>query len=437
MTVGDADFAFGKDFLLSEAARAKAPYVVANLVDATTQAPIFPSGKVVTLGNLKVGVLGVVSENLEVEGLKALPVIPAAQQAAQALKAEGAEVLVALANAPFATLEQLGREVPGLELIVSSGTRQMLAQPRVSGSALILEAGARGKHLGVLEVTRMAGASGWDTALAGDQDRERRERLKERVKDLGTRLQGSLDDRERERVQRQLTFYQQQLAGLGPEPRPNQVKTAHHTFKNELKPLSRDIPDDPDMVRRVQAALEVMNHPPPGGGLLGTELPAAGQVLVDGAVGTATSAPAAGFGDLVGSQACASCHADQYKQWQSTGHARAYASLEREKRHLDYQCFSCHIDGYFLPEGPKKPDAIGGLKNVGCESCHLGGRQHILNPVAAPLPAQVPEKVCLQCHTPEQTEGRFDFATYLPKVVHKSAGAASAPKPTAGHSSSR
>lgn len=430
MTVGDADFAFGKEFLVNEAARSKAPYLAANLVDATTGAPLFPSGKLVTLGNLKVGIIGVVPEALEVEGVTSLPPIPAAKEAARALQAQGAELIVALANGTFATLEQLGREVPGVEIIVSAGTRQMLEQPRVAGNALILEAGARGKHVGMLEVTRMAGASGWDTSMVGDSEKEKRARLKERVKALGERLQGGMEERERERVERQLTFYQQQLTALGPEPKANQVKTAHHVFKNALRPLSRDIPDDPDMVRRVQAALDVMNNPPPGGELPGAESAGATLTQGDGANSGASASAglpvATGFGDLVGAEACASCHAEETKQWKTTGHARAYTSLEREKRHLDYQCFSCHIDGYFQPDGPKKPDAIGSLKHVGCESCHQGGKKHIQNPVAAPLPAKVPEKVCLECHTPEQTEGRFDYATYLPKVRHRSVGVAPA-----------
>ena len=124
------------------------------------------------------------------------------------------------------------------------------------------------------------------------------------------------------------------------------------------------------------------------------------------------------MGNFVGAQTCKGCHPTEYEQWDRTGHANAYAALVEDHRSQDLQCYACHVTGHGMDGGPKDPAKVGYLKNVQCESCHTGGRAHVMNPTKVSLPAKVPEATCRSCHTEEMTGGRFDYDTYLPKVIH-------------------
>ncbi|MEE3327888.1 MAG: multiheme c-type cytochrome [Myxococcota bacterium] len=89
--------------------------------------------------------------------------------------------------------------------------------------------------------------------------------------------------------------------------------------------------------------------------------------------------------DYVGSDACQSCHTAEFKTWEKSPHAHAVATLEAKKKASDPQCLACHTTGYGRPGGfPKdgKVSAHPDLANVGCESCHGPGGDHV--PADAP-----------------------------------------------------
>lgn len=401
MTIGNADLVFGKDFLLAQARKHNLPYLGANLQDAASGKAIFPAYTVKTLGKLKVGVVGLVPETLDTEGLKGTPALPALQAAVQELKAQQVDVIVALSNQGFGVNEKLAEAVPELEVIVSGGTKQKLDVPKVVGNAVLLEAGNRGKHQGFFEATRLQDTLGWQNTGPQSEQSSRRSQLVQRVDLLQKRLQSSSDEAERRRLVGQIAHYNSELSQMNAPTEPGKV-ARKNLFQNVQEPLSRTVEDEPEMKVRVDRALTKLNAPPPEGQELAALQPVPALT-----------------GDVVGSQACAGCHAKEYEQWKTTPHARAYATLEKLNRNNDYQCFSCHVTGSFLPGGPIDPRQVTAeLQNVGCESCHMPGKNHLSNPAANKLPAQVPETLCLQCHTKEQTGGRFVYSEYLPKVVH-------------------
>jgi len=83
---------------------------------------------------------------------------------------------------------------------------------------------------------------------------------------------------------------------------------------------------------------------------------------------------------LVGSEACASCHAAEFATWSQGAHARAGSTLLASPKGGDPACLACHTtgkgrDGGFPNDGKlaENPD----LGRVGCESCHGPGGDHI------------------------------------------------------------
>jgi len=120
-----------------------------------------------------------------------------------------------------------------------------------------------------------------------------------------------------------------------------------------------------------------------------------------------------------GSAACAACHATAARFFETTAHAHALASLSAAHRDRDPACIGCHTTGFMLPGGTWNVAlATQKLKNVGCEACHGPSLGHIsLADKKATTQRQVPQTVCLGCHTPEQSRRAFDYQKARATIV--------------------
>lgn len=78
----------------------------------------------------------------------------------------------------------------------------------------------------------------------------------------------------------------------------------------------------------------------------------------------------------VGSNACQSCHAAEYESWTNSPHGHALATLAAKGKQNDKQCLACHTTG-FGKTGGYASENQATLKNVGCESCHGPGGNHV------------------------------------------------------------
>ena len=125
----------------------------------------------------------------------------------------------------------------------------------------------------------------------------------------------------------------------------------------------------------------------------------------------------------IGSKACQVCHEKEFDQWTHTSHAVAFNTLLSVGRHFYPECVACHVtgfgydSGYQLANKEREPFA-----EVGCETCHGPGKQHVLNPLSENIRGKVEAKICIECHTPEHSPG-FDqiLADLIPEVDHSRA----------------
>ena len=95
----------------------------------------------------------------------------------------------------------------------------------------------------------------------------------------------------------------------------------------------------------------------------------------------------------VGSERCADCHQHADQVWKKSDHAKAFAALVNAKnpglRQFDGECIVCHTvgfknhTGYYDPPPGSAPQKVkahnDNLINVGCESCHGPGSEHVNN----------------------------------------------------------
>lgn len=102
---------------------------------------------------------------------------------------------------------------------------------------------------------------------------------------------------------------------------------------------------------------------------------------------------------------CASCHAEQTMQWQTTAHAHAFDTLVRQGKTDNPECLTCHV----TPGGHTE-------EGIQCLTCHATpvdhGRPGIPTRVAA-----IQENLCRTCHTRIQSPG-FEFETQKGLVTH-------------------
>jgi hypothetical protein len=87
----------------------------------------------------------------------------------------------------------------------------------------------------------------------------------------------------------------------------------------------------------------------------------------------------------VGSDKCKKCHDSAYAVWQKTPHSHAYQTLVDNKkrplnRQYDPECIVCHTVGFGYLGGFTDADKTPHLENVGCESCHGPGSEHVKHP---------------------------------------------------------
>ena len=110
----------------------------------------------------------------------------------------------------------------------------------------------------------------------------------------------------------------------------------------------------------------------------------------------------------IGSQACQKCHQKEFTQWSHSSHATAFNTLRAVGREYYPECVTCHVTGAGYESGYQIRNAERAhLVDVGCETCHGPGKQHTYTPLKENIRGQVPERVCMECHTPEHSPG-FD-----------------------------
>ncbi|MXY27503.1 hypothetical protein F4Y59_04990, partial [Candidatus Poribacteria bacterium] len=123
----------------------------------------------------------------------------------------------------------------------------------------------------------------------------------------------------------------------------------------------------------------------------------------------------------IGSQACQECHQKAFTQWSHSSHATAFNTLRTVGREYYPECVTCHAtgagyeSGYQIGNSDRKH-----LADVGCETCHGPGKQHVYTPLKNNIRGQVPEKVCMECHTPEHSPGFDQLIEYVMSEVDHS-----------------
>lgn len=371
-------------------------------VDAFPKEKILKGPTVLEAGDLRVGVVPVDATSTDP--------VQAMKEGAKQIRGKGARVAVALIHGPrqeTISLAPQAREA-GFDFVVGSHIADIAEgdQARAVRADLpVFFTQARGQSLLQIELT-VRSAEGPLLLVGNEEEREREiTSLDERIRAYEQRLANLSEGADGTPFRQKRDELRQRRKSLT-EAKVEPPASGNH-FSYRFVPVTEDHPSDP----AVKALIANYDKDV-----------AEANLAWALAHGDACPEPAPGEATYVGGATCAGCHpaADQF--WKTTGHAKAYETLETIHKQYDLECISCHVTGWEEPGGACNVAKVEGRKDVTCESCHGPGSLHVKAPTQAKLPRQVGESTCLGCHTPENSLD-FDYPTYLQKILGPGHGA--------------
>lgn len=154
---GEKDFARGTAFLKSIAKSSKLRFLAANLTQAGKPVfeanAIFEKKKAGSKEKLRIGVFGIVGENLGLpKDLKVTPTIAAAREQVKFLQSKKVDRIIALTHQGYEKDLTLAKAVPGIDIIVGGHTQSFLQKPDQEGRTTILQSSFRNQYIGVTSI---------------------------------------------------------------------------------------------------------------------------------------------------------------------------------------------------------------------------------------------------------------------------------------------
>jgi len=153
--VGASELRFGYAFARELSQETGVPLLCANLLRRDGDVPAFEATRLFDVKGVRVGVFGLLREDTDLgrarDSLRLAPALTAARDAVIALRAQGAQVVVALAQLGRAASESLAVEVHGIDLVVSGGGVPVDEQSVQAGQARVLHGGSQGWSVGLAE----------------------------------------------------------------------------------------------------------------------------------------------------------------------------------------------------------------------------------------------------------------------------------------------
>jgi 2',3'-cyclic-nucleotide 2'-phosphodiesterase (5'-nucleotidase family) len=160
-TIGNHDFDFYVENLLDRLEMAEYPMVITNTTyEDGSSLPNTESSKIIETPDLKVGVLGLLTEEMSAvtlpekrQGIKFEAPELALKREIPKLKAQGADVIVVMSHNGLEKDSQLAGDFPNEQLIILGGhSHDRITEPREVSGNYVFQAGSHGKELGQVEI---------------------------------------------------------------------------------------------------------------------------------------------------------------------------------------------------------------------------------------------------------------------------------------------
>ncbi len=155
--VAARDLRFGPATLTAVAQRAQVDLVCANLDRKATKQPLVAPYRIVTAGNVRVGVFGLMDPKAKLGSAGDSVVIrapaAAAKTAVSELRAQGAQVVVLLSQLGRTGSEDLVASVAGIDAVIVGHDAPVFSAGHMIGNTVATYGGEQGEYMGITEIT--------------------------------------------------------------------------------------------------------------------------------------------------------------------------------------------------------------------------------------------------------------------------------------------
>jgi len=363
--IGEMDLYLGLDLLRSLNDMTKVRFLSANLTDNKGKT-LFEPYRLIKAGDITVGVIGLTANpvdkklfSLRMPGATVKEPFSAVAEAIEEIGGK-CDLIVLLSNIGYSKNLDLADIVPGIDVIISGGSKRLMKRPVILNKTLVSSGFYQGRVIGRLLVHLDGDITGW--VSRNELDYLDKEIMNAQTKTGTPAGKRKLDALVQERKSMDnLTRYESDMISLTPS-----------------------FPDDPqvaDMISDYRKSLKKGSVVTPG-----PTTRSEGKVF------------------FTGSKECLSCHESRYRFWLTTDHSRAFESLAPKDAEADPDCIGCHVTGYkrrggYWPKAPRED-----LRGVGCEACHGVGSLHVGSPDRYSLLHLPSAPQCMDCHTEDQDD---------------------------------
>jgi 2',3'-cyclic-nucleotide 2'-phosphodiesterase (5'-nucleotidase family) len=411
---GHNDWAAGSKLLSDSAKQAGATVLAAGLRAGQTSVA---GRRVVQVGEVKVGLFGLSDPKDRggaypkgVEPATSAEQLAAAKREVDALKKEGAVLLVGLAAMPRGAALRIADNLPELNVLVvgkpsshgAANTEQ--TPPEMIGSTLVVETANHVQAVSIVDIylrgeatdsVKLSDAGGVKKAAeVGDLSRRIRE-LENRINhwEKGGGQVSKKDIVARKADLDKLKKQRDALQAEQPAPEGN-------FFRYRVQEIREGLGKDDAVAKQMVSYYKRVN--------------AHNKKALAGMLPPKASKDEAYY---VGMDECESCHMEEQEVWEKSGHAKAYKTLTDDFKEFNLECVSCHVTGYGKPGGSTVTH-VDKLKDVQCETCHGPGSKHLEEPEEPNLITLTPDpESCVEeCHHPPHVEA-FDPIAMMKLVL--------------------
>ncbi|MEZ4296375.1 MAG: multiheme c-type cytochrome [Polyangiaceae bacterium] len=404
------DWAGGKDTLAKLKDATGAALLAGNLKGV----PGATATLVHTVNGVKVGFFGLADPKDKVgrtpEGVESTPPMEAAKTAIDKLTGDGARILVGVLALPRGEALRLADNFPQINVLIlgkpaeAGDTNDSPKPPVLLGSTLVVETSNHLQTIGVIDLhvadEKAAGPVTFQDA-GGVAKAEELLALSTRIRDLEQKIngwEGNKDVKPEDVAARRKDLEKLRADKAKLEAASTTVSGSF--FKYKLVEVRDDLGRDTAVHDKMVAFYKHVNEHNKTAFADRTPAP-----------------PEAGQAGYIGVDACTDCHDEERKVWDSTKHASAYSTLQKDFKEYNLDCVSCHVTGYGKPGGSTVTHNDK-LQSVQCEVCHGPGSLHLKDPTNKGLivlkPA--PETCVSECHHPPHVEG-FDAVAKMKLIL--------------------
>lgn len=192
---GERDLVLGLDFLKELEKKYSFPFVSANLVDRTGK-PIFKRFIIKSVNGKNVGVFGIIGDTSEMaskisEATNGAVSVQDPLQTAESIVKEltgKVDYLVALTHQGTNRDWVIARRVPGIDLVVGGHDKQSTKEPNVAEKTLIVQAGEKAQHLGMLQISMDGSKTAHNTLVPFGDSMASDPKIKQMISDYNDKV---------------------------------------------------------------------------------------------------------------------------------------------------------------------------------------------------------------------------------------------------------